>query len=360
MKFVRHEDLKRGMVLARPVYNKAGVLLYDINTKLTKAGVNSIKNFGLIGVYILEPTEPMQEISEADREFERFQAMGVLALKEQIEMMIDGKGSKGMEPLVNRIIAQYGKKQGKINFLKSLRSPEDYVYKHSLNVAILTAIISGQLYMSHVEQVNVIMAALYHELGRAMVPLEIIKKGAQISEEDAYVIHKCEIEGNERIQQDYDLPSLTRIIISQNMKEISGKLKPDTKVLDGTKVLRIADVFDTMTAMNVTGEPYSDVAAIRYLVGHAEQFDSKIVGALLKGINILIPGVCVELTSGERALVIQENQDDILRPRVLGFGNNKVYDLDDASVYEDVQIADVLKTMDQRVPIRAEAIENFG
>ena len=32
MKFIRNEELKKGMRLGRPVYNKSGVLLYDIKT----------------------------------------------------------------------------------------------------------------------------------------------------------------------------------------------------------------------------------------------------------------------------------------------------------------------------------------
>ncbi len=360
MKFIRNEELKKGMRLGRPVYNKSGVLLYDINTKLTKQGVNSIKNFGLLGVYILEPTEPAQEMTEEDREFERFQTMSVLTLKEQLDMIIDHKGARRIEQLSAKIISSYGKLNHKINFLKTLRSPEDYVYKHSLNVAILSAIISAQLNMSYMEQINIVTAALLHEIGKAMIPAEILKKGAKLSEEDAYVVSKCEIDGNELIQQDFDIPSLTRIMIAQNMKEISGKNKPEAKILDGTKVLRIADVFDSMTSMGLAGEPYSDVAAVRYLINNKDKFEARMVGALLRGINILNPGVCVELTSGERGLVIRENQKDILRPIVLGFGNNRIYDLEDSNIYDTVQIYDVLKSMDTRVPIGKDAIEKFG
>ena len=360
MKFIRNEELKKGMRLGRPVYNKSGVLLYDINTKLTRQGVNSIKNFGLLGVYILEPTEPAQEMSEEDREFERFQAMSVLALKEQLDMIIDHKGARKIEQLSSKIISSYGKLNHKINFLKSLRSPEDYVYKHSLNVAILSAIISAQLNMSYMEQINIVTAALLHEIGKAMIPVEILKKGAKLSEEDAYVVSKCEIDGNELIQQDFDIPSLTRIMIAQNIREISGKNKPEAKILDGTRVLRVADVFDTMTSMGLAGEPYSDVATVRYLINHKDKFEARMVGGLLRGINILNPGVCVELTSGERGLVIRENQKDILRPMVLGFHNNRIYNLEDGNVYNTVQIYDVLKSMDTRVPIGKDAIENFG
>lgn len=50
MRFIKSEDLKTGMRLARPIYNKNGVLLYERNSKLTVQGINSVKNFGLLGI----------------------------------------------------------------------------------------------------------------------------------------------------------------------------------------------------------------------------------------------------------------------------------------------------------------------
>ena len=52
MIFVKTDKLKAGMRLAKPIYNKNGVLLYDRNSKLTLPGINSVRNFGLIGVYV--------------------------------------------------------------------------------------------------------------------------------------------------------------------------------------------------------------------------------------------------------------------------------------------------------------------
>ncbi len=359
MKFIMIDKLKRGMRLARPVYNKDGVMLYDMNTRLNKQGVNSIKNFELLGVYILEPTEPMQEMSDKDREFERFQTMAQFSLKKELDMIIKKEKEKNIQKLADSIIKQYGKVGHKINFNKTLRSSEDYVYKHSISVAILCTLMSGQLNMSYMEQINIVTAALIHELGRAMVPADILKKGNKLKEEDVYTISKCEIEGNELIQKDFEIPSLTRIIISQNIREIKGTNSPDSKLLEGTKMLRVADVFDSMTSMNISGEPSSDIAAVRYLINNKNMFDEKHVGALLKSINILVPGVCVELSNKEKGLVIKENEENILRPVVLGFNNNEVYDLSDDYTFMRVRLFDVLKTMDNRIPLDKETIERY-
>ena len=45
MLFVKREDLKTGMRLARPIYNNNGVLLFERNSKLTQQGIESIRNF---------------------------------------------------------------------------------------------------------------------------------------------------------------------------------------------------------------------------------------------------------------------------------------------------------------------------
>ena len=70
MRFVRVDELTKGMRLAKPIYNKNGVLLYDRDTKLTSQGINSIKNFKLIGIYILEPAEPLPPMTQDDIEME--------------------------------------------------------------------------------------------------------------------------------------------------------------------------------------------------------------------------------------------------------------------------------------------------
>ena len=84
MKFVKTEDLKPGMRLAKPIYNKNGVLLYERNSKLTAPGISSARNFGLIGVYILEPAEPVPPLSKEDLEFEQLQTIYIFRLRECI------------------------------------------------------------------------------------------------------------------------------------------------------------------------------------------------------------------------------------------------------------------------------------
>ncbi len=357
---LKPNELKRGMKLGRPIYNKQGVLLYDRNTKLTRQSVQSIANFGLLGVFVLEPTEPAPEMSDEEREFERFQTMSMFALKEELDSLINNNGVKNIENLAAKIIKMYGGLGHKINFIGNMRSNEDYVYKHSLSVAILCAVIASNIRMSHSEQMDIVISALLHETGRAMIPKSFLDKGSDLSEEDKFMLNKLEIDGNELIQQDTNISSTVKIILGQNFREVAGKTSDNRKLLEGTKVLRIADVYDTMTEMGMGKETYSSITVIRFFLSELETYGERGVSGLIKGINILNPGVCVELTNGTRALVIKENEANILRPMVLGLDNNTIYDLSIDRIYGVVQIKDILKKMDKRVKLSPDFVGQFN
>ena len=74
---------------------------------------------------------------------------------------------------------------------------------------------------------------------------------------------------------------------------------------------------------------------------------------------ILFPGVSVELSSGEKALVINENPSNILKPTVITFRQNKIMDLS-IHDYSDIRVEDIMKTLDNRYIMDRDAISNAG
>ena len=140
MKFVKTDDLKAGMRLAKPIYNKNGVLLYDRNSALTAPGIVSIRNFGLFGIYILEPAEPVPPLSREDLEFEQLQTIYMFKLRECFSTIEKRKKIASLPALLTDIMKHYCNLNHRVNFNQNLRSGEDFVYKHAISTAILVAI----------------------------------------------------------------------------------------------------------------------------------------------------------------------------------------------------------------------------
>ena len=358
MLFVKVDELKPGMRLGKPIYNKNGVLLYDRDTKLTMQAIYGLKNFRLLGLYILEPAEPVPPMSEDDINFERFQTMAVFSIREDLDLIDSGKKDKGLDWLCSLIIKNYGDLNHKINFVQNLRSSEDYIYKHVLNVAILSAIIAGQMGFP-VGRINLLVkSAILHDIGALKLPQlldaedlddgtkEVVKKNTQ---ETLARYGDLDEEVLRLIAQ------MQELYTSEGDAEIPAALKESVNA----NILYVADAYDRMTAMKSFEEPTSEVKAVRELLADEERYNKKIVNALIHGISILYPGVCVELTNGEKGLVVTENEDNIFEPIVLDFRNNNLYDLSDPSVKQTVEIADVMKTMDNRIKLDKNLLEEY-
>lgn len=363
MLFVQTEKLKTGMRLAKPIYNKNGVMLYERDSKLTSQGIVSIHNFGLIGVYILEPAEPVPPMTEDDIEFERFQAMAIFTIKEVLDQIVDQKEPKGMYPFANQIIKNYGSLNHKINFVQNIRSAEDYCYKHALNTAILCALMSKKMNFEFKKQLDVVVAGIIHDLGNLLVPVDLRKKSPlDVTDEDIKKLNTYHFAGYQLINRNYDLDPNVRRVAGLGCRDIYHLTQEEEeldKKIPEVEVLKVASFFDDATAMKFGDEPLSEINALRQLLDPDNEFDQKVVQALIDSINILQPGVCVELTNGDRGLVIAEGQINVLQPFVLSFRDNQVLNLGEGYVAEEVQIKDIMKTMDNRHVVDNELLASY-
>lgn len=362
MLFVKRDNLKTGMRLARPIYNKNGVLLYERNSKLTRQGIESIRNFGLIGIFILEPAEPVPPMTQADIEFERFQTMCVFSIREELDKILQTKRVSRIQMISANIIKNYGHLDKRINFIQNLRSKEDYIYKHSLNVAILCAMITHVMNIKVDEQLETVQAALVHDIGKLTV-VDMIES-ENPSKEEKMRVQVAEVGGFDLIDIAFSsMPNVKRICVQAQRGLASLETGEDIASIrmgNGARVLAVAETYDRMTAVQFDKEPNSEVAALKYLLDNPQIFDSRVVDALIKSINILVPGVSVELNTGEKALVLSANEQNVLRPMVLMFRDNSIVDLADMDMYEDLEIKDIMKTMDNRYVMDMNLLKQSG
>ena len=357
MIFVRVDDLKPGMRLGKPIYNKSGVLLHDRDSKLTMQSIYGVRNFGLFGLYILEPAEPLPPMTEDDIQFERFQTVSVFSIRDDLKLMAAGKEPKTLDWTVNVIIKNYGRLDRKINFVQNLRSSDDYIYKHSLNVAMLCAMISYNMGVPASVQNSVVKAAVMHDVGQLMFH-EGFNNLSELTTEQKMLVRK----NTNDVVQALDLEAGIKRLVLKLHDNIVNEDEGNVTVSDdeALNILYVAHTYDRLTAMTSYSEPTSEIMAIRELMDHDRRYSPKVVNALIQSINIMNVGVCVELTNKKKGLVITENKDSIMRPMVLCFEDNKVYDLSNDRVYSEVRVHDVMKTMDNRIKMDMDLLKSAG
>lgn len=364
MQFIRTENLKAGMRLAKPIYNKNGILLYDRNIKLTLPVINSVENFGLIGLYILEPAEPLPPLSREDIEFEQNQTIYMFKLRTCLDAIRKGHLPADFTALCQDIKRNYGNLNHLINFTQNLRSSDDFMFKHSINTAILIAMLCHVLGCTNEEMDCMISAALLYDIGYEFVPKEIMDK-SKLTDEDIDQIQLALEKGFEVLSQNVgktELPPKAMTLIEYYIFR-NSKSRPITKAGDSfilmANVLSVAGQYDQLTAMNISHTPVSEIIAMQVLLSNPDKFPTDIVKALADCIHIVPAGASVDLSNRTKGIVLVENEDEFMKPLILCIENNMIYDLSDPAVYKTMQITDIMKTMDNRIAIDENTLKLF-
>ena len=341
MKFVRTEDLKAGMRLAKPIYNKKGVLLYERNSALTAPGIASAKNFGLIGVYILEPAEPLPPLSREDLEFEQLQTVYIFRLREVLNCITERRKLEKYPVFLEDILSHYGSLKHRVNFNQNLRSSDDFMYKHAISTAILVTMMGAHLRLPKEKLRILTTAALLYDNGYRNVPRNILEKGMNdLSSSDQDVIQLSLEKGLVPLsmyRNDFDffpraLALMQTYVYEDHLEKLATA--PDQELQEMASILRIADWFDRMTAMNSGHEPMSEIAAMQYFKKYPKKFLPVLVTALAECIHIVPKAASVDLSTGDKGIVLIENTRDFMRPVVLRLSDNQIYDLSDKNVYQ--------------------------
>lgn len=365
MQFIRSAELRPGLRIAKPIYNRDGVLLYERNAKLTIPAINSIRNFDLIGIYILEPAEPAPPFTLQDIKFEQAQTVYLFKLKDIFDKIYKRQPLDKLIPLVDDIISRYGNLNSRVNFNQNLRSAHDFMYKHATSVAILTTMIAHHIDISEEDYKALITAALLYGFGYRFLSKNVMDKEDDFSEFDIKSKQAALEKGLSYLNMSTDpIPYLPKAL--KLMENLIVSANPDRKnevpaddILLLTEILKVSIQFDLLTGMLMGHKPQSEIMAMKHLQENLLIYNETIVTILAQCIHIIPKGASVDLSTGDKAVVLIENQKDYMRPVILRLKDNQVYDLNDPTVYKRFQIVDLMKTMDNRVEIDVETIKQF-
>ena len=72
--------------------------------------------------------------------------------------------------------------------LVDIKNMDNYTYQHSVNVAIISVVIGVGLKLSKRDLLNLCIGALLHDIGKAFIPNDIIKKPSSLTEEEFKLI----------------------------------------------------------------------------------------------------------------------------------------------------------------------------
>ena len=183
--------------------------------------------------------------------------------------------AQDFEKYINELIYQINEK-------------DQYTYRHSANVMHYSSSLYKKLNEgsqgSDAVLNDMIVAALFHDVGKCYTPDDILKKKSGLTPEEFRCIRHHPIDSARLLGKHYS--KRVAEIAAHHHERMDGSGYPyglmGDEISAEAKIVAVADAFDAMTTNRGYNRVKSFIEAAEELFGLPEQFDSKVTAALLE------------------------------------------------------------------------------
>lgn len=322
MRYISIDEAEPGMLLGKPVYDSFSRILVAKHRPLSADYIQKLKVRGYLGFYIEDEFSEGIEVEETISP--ELRNRGVDALRK--------KNIDATLQVAKDIVGQLLHSDTISLDMVDLRTFDDYTYRHSVNVAVLSTIIGMGMGLHQDELNDVCVAAMFHDMGKLMIDAEIINKPGRLTKDEFKLIKMHPQLSLELLTNRWNVSIEAKEAILCHHENVDGSGYPRGLRKDEiplyAKIIHVADVYDALTSKRAYKDPYTPSESIEYLMGGCHiLFDEKVVKAFLKWVPVYPKGVVVKLSDGRDAIVC-ENTKNPIRPKVR-LRNGEVLDLGD-------------------------------
>lgn len=296
--------LIQGMQIAQSIVTPSGQIFLEQGTILKIEYIKKFVQWGIPRVNVVLPAkfdhsklhflmphwETVELVATAFETVRIFKEVPIAECKELVEFYIE---------LMIDVI-------GAVHHLSQLRAHNPYTFRHSLNVAIISGLIGKWLGYTGETLKDLILAGLFHDIGKILIPLEILNKSGKLTAKEMDVVKKHSSHGYDFVKGLKETSDEVKISILQNHERLDGSGYPfglfKDKISVFARIIAIADVYDAMTSERVYRRKLSPFSAVETIVGDMyDKLDPDICIIFLARIQDYLTSSSVLLNNGQDA-----------------------------------------------------------
>ncbi|PKM47501.1 MAG: HD-GYP domain-containing protein [Firmicutes bacterium HGW-Firmicutes-8] len=337
MRAISIEKAKPGMIVGKNIYNANGSVLLSQKAILTERYIDRLKSLGIMALYITSEYCDNLVFEDVISEKTRNETMAITrkslkALKSSEKLHV-----RKVTDIIDRIIDEIIGSKDLLSSLIDIRALNDYLFSHSVNVAVLSLMTGLHLGIQQQKLRYLGMGSLFHDMGKIAFD-NLYKNQDEFIEFEEQVKKHTEY-GFEMLRKTEGVSLLVAHIAFQHHEHFDGSGYP--RGLAGeeisllARVVAVASSYDNLTSDTPAKPRILPQHATEYLtVKSGTVFDPEVVKAFISNIALFPIGTLVLLNSGERGIVIKSHKEFPTRPLVkvvkdhLGQRVNPPFDID--------------------------------
>lgn len=326
MRRVPTTALLPGMRVGHAIYNSRGEILINSNVILDKKYIKNLLKLGIPALYIINESLPELYVEDIIDERSRVAAVklarSILKRPSSDKSPLDKAILNEAKTTISDIIEQLLVNPSLMVNMVDIRSIDDYLFSHSVNVCVLSLITGISLGYDKGKLMNLGMGALMHDMGKTMIPPQILNKPGSLNNDEFEVVKRHPEYGYTILaNSEPQIRRISAIIAAQHHERYNGEGYPNGLRRGGiheySQIVGIADVYDAMTADRVYRKAHLPNEAYEMIAGSGDFFfDYDLVRAFLFNIAAYPAGTVVQLNSNETALVVETPRGFSLYPKI--------------------------------------------
>lgn len=348
-KYMRTRELKPGMKLDHTVVDRLGRSLVTRGAPLDNYMIDGLIKLNIMSVYIQDEEaasttdesispEIQKKIDSLRKEDPSKVTLSHSVKKrvsEGIQFIYSNTSSSDLadtaNSITNDLLTAIQANDAIAVDISSLKTSDEYTFKHSVDVATIAMIIAKQqnLPQSQIQEIG--LAGLLHDIGKTMVPAAILNKPAKLTPAEFEIMKQHSAFGYGIMKDRPEFGPAICLGVLQHHEKMNGSGYPfghtGDKLSPYARILAVADIYDALVTERPYKAAYSQRDAVELIMSMTAELDLHAMKSFLESMILYPVDTIVELSNGEKAKVVKNSPHYILRPTVVGIESGTVYNL---------------------------------
>lgn len=257
--------------------------------------------------------DPQDELEAKERAKRTYQ-QSVVTTKEVINSVRLGQSPnvKKIKRVVQGIVDQILADETSLVGLTTIRDYDEYTFTHCVNVAIFSIALGRRLGLTRLQLYDLGFTALFHDIGKSRVPLEVIQKPDALEEEEWRLVMAhpwLGVLALFQVRDHAEFPYRSMLVSYQHhmKRDLTGYPRSlrMSEITFFSKIVAVADGFDAATSRRVySTAPMGPTQVLQEMRDNPRRgMDPVVVKAFVALLGIYPVGSLVVLDSFELAIV---------------------------------------------------------